>query len=372
MPKLLRPLLFTLGMSALFTQAALPDKSTLQTTLTNMADWQITHFRDDYGRKHEWDNPINGWPYAAMYIGMERWADIAPVKRYYDFLLGVADENKWDLAKAEYHADDQAIGQLYLALYDKFQSPHMLEKTLKRTTHILENPSQQPMRLNNYKYTERWTWCDALFMAPPLWAKLANITGNKQYRDYMFAEYVATTNHLYDTEEHLFYRDEHFIGVKEHGRKIFWSRGNGWVFAGLALILEDMPDGPQKAYFETLFTEMAAALVKLQSKDGFWPMSLKAGDVYTTPETSGTGFFTFGLAWGINNGYLDSNSYLPAVEKGWANMTSHITETGMLGYVQPIGAAPGEAWPDKTEVYGVGAFLAAGSEIYKLENNTSK
>ena len=128
MPKLLRPLLFTLGMSALFTQAALPDESTLQTTLTNMADWQITHFRDDYGRKHEWDNPINGWPYAAMYIGMERWAAIAPDKRYYDFLLGVADENKWDLAKAEYHADDQAIGQLYLALYDKFQSPHMLEK----------------------------------------------------------------------------------------------------------------------------------------------------------------------------------------------------------------------------------------------------
>ena len=94
MPKLLRPLLFTLGMSALFTQAALPDRSTLQTTLTSMADWQITHFRDDYGRKHEWDNPINGWPYAAMYIGMERWADIAPDKRYYDFLLGVADENK--------------------------------------------------------------------------------------------------------------------------------------------------------------------------------------------------------------------------------------------------------------------------------------
>ena len=111
---------------------------------------------------------------------------------------------------------------------------------------------------------------------------------------------------------------------------------------------------------------MAAKLVKIQTPEGHWAMSLLGAEFYPTPETSGTGFYTYGLAWGINKGILDREDYEPAVKKGWNSLVSHITEDGMLGYVQPIGAAPGKAWPDKTEVYGTGAFLSAGSEVYKL------
>lgn len=346
--------------------AKLPEQEDIAAAMQQVADWQIAHFHDDMERENHWENRFNAWTYGALYIGMEEWAQIAPSDKYYQFLLEVAANNNWDLGPGKYHADDQAVGQLYLALYRRFQQPPMLAKVLARTEWIMNNPSQQPMRLNHYKYTERWTWCDALFMAPPVWATLASITGNDNFRNTMFAEYVATVNHLYDKQEKLFYRDEHFINQRDQGHKIFWARGNGWVFGGLTLILQELPDGPQKAYFSKLYRDMAASLITLQTEQGHWAMSLMAAELYPTPETSGTAFFTYGLAWGVNNGYLDKATYLPAIERGWQSLLSHITDDGMLGYVQPVGAGPGDAWPDKTEVYGVGAFLAAGSEIYKL------
>ena len=98
-----------------------------------------------------------------------------------------------------------------------------------------------------------------------------------------------------------------------------------------------------------------------------WSMGLLGGvEAYPIKETSGTSFFVFGMAWGINNGFLDRAKYEPVVLKAWNVLTTCVTEDGLLGYVQPVGAAPGDSFPDKTEVYGVGAFLAASTEVYKL------
>jgi rhamnogalacturonyl hydrolase YesR len=126
------------------------------------------------------------------------------------------------------------------------------------------------------------------------------------------------------------------------------------------------PESVHYAYFKKLYLQMSETLKSIQTAQGHWSMSLLDGENYPTPETSGTSFFTYGMAWGINKGLLKKEQYLPNVLKAWSTLTSHITEEGMLGYVQPIGAAPGQAWPDKTEVYGSGAFLAAGSEVYRL------
>jgi unsaturated rhamnogalacturonyl hydrolase len=54
------------------------------------------------------------------------------------------------------------------------------------------------------------------------------------------------------------------------------------------------------------------------------------------------------------------------VKKAWGGLLSHIYEDGRLGCIQPIGAAPGEFTVTSSYVYGVGAYLLAGSEIYKL------
>ena len=183
----------------------------------------------------------------------------------------------------------------------------------------------------------------------------------------MVDEYKASTDFLFDKKESLYYRDERFKTQLDNDTKIFWARGNGWVFAGLANILNELdPQSKEYKYFLNIYKKMAKKLLEIQTPQGHWAMSLLGQEFYPTPETSGSSFYTYGLAWGINNGILDKESYSPAVIKGWNAMVSHVSEEGMLGYVQPIGAAPGSAWPDKTEVYGTGAFLSAGSEVYKL------
>ena len=183
----------------------------------------------------------------------------------------------------------------------------------------------------------------------------------------MVKEFKATTDFLFDKKESLYYRDESYIGEKDNGTKIFWSRGNGWVLAGLVNVMIELdPNGTEYKYFLKIYKKMAQKLLEIQTPEGHWAMSLLGQKFYPTPETSGSSFFTFGLAWGINQGILDSEIYRPVVEKAWKALVGHVNEDGMLTYVQPIGAAPGEAYPDKTEVYGVGAFLSAGSEMYKL------
>ncbi len=334
--------------------------------LTKVADWQIEHLRADYDREHNQDNNIRAWTYGALYVGMERWASIAPNDKYYDFLVAIGEELDWAPEERTYHADGHVVGQTYLQLYRKYGEEKMLEKMKARMDYIRENPSTQPINLANYKHTERWTWCDALFMSPPVWAMLSNITGDPGYRDWMFEEFKATTDHLWDEENSLYFRDEHYIDRLDHDRKVFWSRGNGWVFGGLALLIPEIPEGPQRDYYIDLYQKMAPSIAALQTEQGHWAMSLLAADKYPTPETSGTSFFTFGLTWGINNGFLDRETYEPIVRKAWDSLVSHVNEEGMLGYVQPVGAAPGKAWPDKGEVYGTGAFLAAGAEIHKL------
>lgn len=334
--------------------------------MQKVADWQIEHFRDKYSGR---DKPhhIRDWTNGALYVGMLKWAQMSGDPRYQQWLKDIADRGDWELHWRKYMADDHVVGQLYLDLYRQYKDAAMLRPTQARFDDIMANPSDEPIELNNYANLERWTWCDALFMAPPVWAKLSNITGNPVYRDWMFEEFQATTDHLFDPKEGLYYRDNSYIGKVVNGEKVFWARGNGWVFAGLTLVMDEIPrDSAQFSYYQSLYLQMAKTLKRIQTPQGHWAMSLLDAKSYPTPETSGTSFFAYGFAWGINNGLLTRKEYLPTIERAWESLTSHITPDGMLGYVQPIGAAPGSAWQDKTEVYGTGAFLSAGSEIYKL------
>ncbi|MFY0626716.1 MAG: glycoside hydrolase family 88 protein [Reichenbachiella sp.] len=352
-----------------FTQLSIAQditSSQVQQQMTRVADWQIEHFRDTFSGR---DKPhhIRDWTNGALYVGMLKWAQMAPDERYYQWLKQQGEDGEWTLHFRKYMADDHTVGQLYLELYRKFGDPKMMNPTRKHLNWMMKNPSTQPITLDDYKHIERWTWCDALFMAPPVWAKMSKITGDEKYSDWMMSEYDATVQHLFDKDESLFYRDNSYIGQLDNGNKIFWSRGNGWVFGGLTLLMDEYESGAKEyEYFKNLYLKMAHKLAQIQTPEGHWAMSLLGQKDYPTPETSGTSFFTFGLAWGVNNGLLDKEEFEPVIKKAWMSLESHITKEGMLGYVQPIGAAPGSAWADKSEVYGSGAFLAAGSEVYKL------
>lgn len=343
-----------------------PKPEEVALAMQGVADWQIEHFRNKFSNYPE-PHDIRDWTNGAFYVGLMKWISVTGDKRYLEWAKSIGEKTQFKLHDRTYMADDHTVGQLYIELYRHYGEQRMLEPTKTSLEYLMAHPSEEPISIDNYIHFERWTWCDALFMAPPVWAKLGKITGDERYNKWMMAEVKATVDHLYDADEGLFYRDSNYLTKRVNDKKVFWARGNGWVFAGLTLTMDELPkDSADYAYLLKIYLKMADTLVKIQTPQGHWSMSLLNADNFPTPETSGTSFFTYGLAWGVNRGILKDEKYTKAAFKGWAAATSHITKDGMLGYVQPIGAAPGQAWPDKTETYGSGAFLAAGSEIFKL------
>jgi rhamnogalacturonyl hydrolase YesR len=197
---------------------------------------------------------------------------------------------------------------------------------------------------------------------------LTAATGEKKYLDYAVQEWWRTTDYLYDKKEHLYYRDSNYFGKKEaNGKKVFWGRGNGWVMGGLVRVLQYLPkDHPDRPRFEQLFKDMSVKILTCQQPDGLWRASLLDPATFTLKETSGSGFYTYALAWGVNHGLLDGALFEPAVRKGWAALVACVAADGKLMHVQPIGESPKSFKDDSTEVYGVGAFLLAGSEVYRM------
>lgn len=334
--------------------------------MKRVADWQIEHFKDTYSGRKTPHHPL-AWTNGALYVGMVKWAAMAGDDSYYEWMKKIGEENEWQLHKRQYHADDHTVGQLYCELFRKYGDEKMLEPTKKQFSFLMYHPSLSSLEWKTPWHQDRWNWCDALFMSPPVWAKLYKMTGDERYLDFLMKEFKATTDFLFDKKESLYYRDQSYMGKLDNGTKIFWSRGNGWVFAGLVNVMNELdPSSKEYKYFLKIYKKMAKKLIEIQTPEGHWAMSLLGQKDYPTPETSGSSFYIFGLAWGVNQGILKKETYEPAVKKGWNAMVSYVAEDGMLGYVQPIGAGPDKAWKDKSEVYGTGAFLSAGSEVYKL------
>jgi rhamnogalacturonyl hydrolase YesR len=344
------------------------EAAAVKNVLKAVADWQISN-----PSKH---HPLD-WTNGALYAGMVEWAAIAGDMKYYEWLKAIGDKNEWKYYERpkqplrRYHADDYCVGQMYIEMYRKYGDKAMIGPIRTYLDQILADPAKGELLFVNtkeYSSQQRWSWCDALFMAPTVWAKMGNETKKKKYFNFMYQEYKFTTDYLFDKEEDLYYRDSNYFTRKEkNGEKVFWGRGNGWVFAGLPIIIREFPKRYEhKGYFVDIYKKMAARLASLQDDGGYWHASLLDPDSYPNPEMSATSFFVFGLAWGINNGYLDRVTYLPAVIKGWKSMVASVWPEGKLGFVQPIGADPKSVTKDMTEVYGVGGFLLAGTEITRL------
>jgi unsaturated rhamnogalacturonyl hydrolase len=343
------------------------NKADIKTILKAVADWQV---------KTPLAHEPADWTNGALYAGMVEWAGIAGNDSYYDWLRGISEKNGWTYLVRKnplgrYHAHDYCVGQTYIELYRKYKDKNMIKPMKAYLDRILKDPATGDLKFENskdYWSTQRWSWCDALFMGPTVWAKMANVTGKKKYLEFMYKEYKATTDYLYDKNEDLYFRDSNYFTKKEaNGAKVFWGRGNGWVFAGLPIIIREIPAKYEhKDYFVTIYKKMAAKLLSLQSADGFWHASLLDPASYPNPEMSATAFFVYGMAWGVNNGYLDRETYLPAIVKGWKSMVTSVWPDGKVGFIQPIGADPKSVTKEMTEVYGVGGFLMAGTELTRL------
>ncbi len=289
-------------------------RSLINTVMVRAFDWQIGNIvyeapLPDGGFQDVSDTE---WVRGAFFAGVMAAYEATGNRRYLDAAKEISERNNWKPGPRPRHADDHCIAQTYARIFLVEREPRMIEAIIANFDEMIAEPRPGPEV--GWTEDDNWSWCDALFMAPPTMALVAEATDDLRYLDLMNSMWWQTYDYLYDPEEHLWYRDGRYVIQEDgsgprtsNGQKIFWSRGNGWVFAGLALVLEHMPDDyPDRPRYEELFREMASALVAVQGEDGLWRSSLLDADEYPIPESSGSGFFTFGLAWGVNNGLLDA------------------------------------------------------------------
>lgn len=321
------------------------------------------------------ERPSNIWTRAVYYEGLLALYAVDKQQAFYDYALQWGEKHKWGLRGGikTRNADNHCCGQTYIDLY-------------------LLNGKQHPERVRDIKASvdtmmltskiDDWNWIDALQMAMPVFVKLGNLYNdtsyfNRMYEMYAFTKYKHGGNGLYNAADKLWWRDKDFVPpYKEpNGEDCYWSRGNGWVVAALAKTLEGLPktDPHYNEYLQD-FKAMLSVLPALQREDGYWNVSLHDANHFGGKEVSGTSLFIYGMAWAINNNVVDRATYLPVIVKAWNAMCKEaVHKNGKLGYVQGTGKEPKDGQPvgfDKTpdfEDYGLGCFLLAGTEIYKMK-----
>lgn len=325
------------------------------------------------------------WDHAAYHTGNMEAYEITGNEAYKQYSETWAAHNKWmgaksaDKSKWKYkygETDDfvlfgdwQICFQTYIDLYQLNPEAHKIA----RAKEVMEYQVCTAA-------TDYWWWADGLYMVMPVMTKMYKLTGEQQYLDKLYTYFSYANSIMYDRKVHLYYRDAKYVYPKHktaNGRKDFWARGDGWVFAGLAKVLKDLPlNDPHRAEYVTKFRKMAKAIVRSQQSEGYWTRSMLDPEHAPGPETSGTAFFTYGLWWGINNGILKTNDYLPAALRGYHYLSKKaLQENGKVGYVQPIGekAIPGQVVDaNSTANFGVGAFLLANCELYRFLTQHTK
>lgn len=324
------------------------------------------------------------WHQAVYQTGNMEAYKLTKKKDYRDFAEKWAEHNKWsgatsnDKSKWKYSygetpefvlfGDWQCCFQTYADLYKADPAPGKIA----RAKEVMEYAMSLP-------HTDYWWWADALYMAMPVMSKYYKLTGNKEYLNKMYVYFKYADDLMYDRTEHFYYRDRRYVWPKHksvNGKKDFWARGDGWVLAGLAKVLQDTPKKWEHyPFFKLRFQQLAEAARKSQQPEGFWSRSILDEPFAPGYETSGTALFTYGMLWGINNGLLKRSDYDAVVRKAWTYLsTIALQPDGVVGYVQPIGdrAIPGQVINAKSEQdFGTGAFLLAACEMQRYLSKKS-
>lgn len=379
MPAILNSMYYTgLVFSLLFVGCAVTRSTEVPITTSKTDVLHIIQKVNDHWQSEHAPEQRASWDWAAYQTGNMEAYFVTGKEKYREYARKWAEHNQWMGAKSqnkkewkysygesdEYvlFGDWQTCFQTYIDLYTLENKPYKIARAKEVMEYQMSTPN------NDY-----WWWSDGLYMVMPVMTKLYKVTGDKSYLKKLYEYFSYADSVMYDREVGLYYRDARYVYPKHktvNGKKDFWSRGDGWVFAAFAKVLQDLPkDNPHRQLYIKRYKSMAVALKKAQRPGGYWCRSLLDSAFAPGPETSGTAFFVYGMLWGINNGYLDKNEYLTVAVKGWNYLVNTaLQKDGEIGYVQPIGdrAIPGQVI-DKgaTSNFGVGAFLLAACEMYR-------
>lgn len=309
----------------------------------------------------------NLWTRAVYYEGLMDLYSIDPDKSYIDYTDRWGTAHKWTARTSvdNTNADNQCCEQTYIDRYAMEKQPEMIAPTKQNLDHQISTGRK-----------DYWWWIDAIQMAMPVYAKYAQLTGDRKYLDYGMQAYRDTRDRrgLFNVAEGFWWRDSVYKAPYKEpdGKNCYWSRGNGWVYAALVRVMKTLqPTDPYYLELEKDFIIMTHALVWAQRPDGFWNASLVSTN-YAGPEMTGTALFLYGMAWGIQNGILDAEDYRPVCDKAWEALASCVHDNGFLGYNQGTGADPSTGQPvtfnsvPDFEDYGTGCWLLGAVEYYKL------
>lgn len=319
------------------------------------------------------ERPSNIWTRGVYYEGLMALHAIDPQQHYYDYAVSWGNNHKWGLRNGiqTRNADDQCCGQTYIDLY-------LIDKKEER---IKDIKASIDLMVASDKVSD-WTWIDALQMAMPVFAHLGVIYQDNRYFEKMYQLYTHSKTKeggtgLYNPEEKLWWRDKDFLPPYKTpaGKNCYWARGNGWIVAALVRVLSIMPENaPHRAEYEKMLLDMLSALLPLQREDGYWNVSLTDPTDFGGKELTGTALFIYGMAWAVNTGLVRSKTYNTSITKAWNALQSEcLHQDGFLGYVQGTGKEPKDGQPvtytskPDFEDYGLGCFLLAGTEIYKMK-----
>jgi rhamnogalacturonyl hydrolase YesR len=336
------------------------EPAAIDKALRKVADWQLARSQPYFDRI---------WTSSVMYAGFMAASQATGDPKYRNAMMDMAKHFDFQNRDRLPNADDVSIAQTYLDLYFEEKRPALISRTRQDLDELLPLATLKP---NDARIP--WWWCDALFMAPPVWAKMYKATGERKYLDYIHLNWKRTSDALYDKEEHLYARDASYINKREpNGKKIFWSRGEGWVMGGLARILDYVPaDDPQRGFYVQQLREMSEKIASLQGPDGLWHAGLLDPQTYPLPEISGSSLFVYAMAYGVNHGLLDGAKYRPVIAKAWAGILKNVYADGRLGNIQQTGAEPAFYRPTSSYNYGVGGFMLAAAELKAMAQGGSK
>ncbi|NLV53787.1 MAG: glycoside hydrolase family 88 protein [Bacteroidales bacterium] len=335
---------------------------------------------NDHWQSHNTARCRGFWDNAAYFTGNQEVYALTGKQAYLDYAIEWAEHNHWkgaterDKSQWQYKnygegmqhvlfADWQICFQVYADLYQLEHRAERIERALEVMCHQASTPER-----------DYWWWADALYMGMPVFTKLYNITHDSKLLDKQYECFKWTDSLLFDTEAQIYYRDGKYVYPKVktacNEGKSFWARGAGWVLAGLAKVLQDLPkESPYRPLYLNRFKQLAEGVKRCQQPEGYWTRSMLCPDDAPGYETSGTAFFTYGILWGVNNGILSAKQYKPTIDKAWKYLsTVALQSDGSIGYVQPIGEKPD---PTRTvnaqsqAPFGTGAWLLAACEYYR-------
>jgi unsaturated rhamnogalacturonyl hydrolase len=335
---------------------------------------EIAHKVADCQLDHPYDTTMLDWIQGPFVNGLMAIGHLPGGEKYINAVQEIGLQENWGVTHTAWRANDLCTPQSWIEMHEIKKKPEMIALIRKELDQIMDIVSKQDNGLEFVeKNSMKWSWCDALYMAPPTFARMAKATGEQKYYDFLHQWWWKVSAYYYEPEEYLYFRDQNYFTRREpNGARIFWSRGNGWVIGGLVRVLQYLPlNDPFRPKYEQQLREMCTKLKDIQGQDGLWHSGLLDPVSHKQVETSGSAFFVYGMAYAVNEGIVGKEAFGNSVTKAWNALCTYVKPDGRFTGIQPVGDSPIVYDDNFSMPYGVGAFLLAASEMYRLFEDSS-